>query len=677
MITEKYFIYNFHWMCFGPLKDGMRFRDGFVFRFKLNALPKTDGILLEVPGTLKVTSRDIPNDAAEGGWERAENFRSLPEADGHCHVIEIEIFVEQPDHPNWQSMKIGLPIALLGDDWKNREIAMAYTKMRLQIFVDGELVNENMPVGWLKEPTGAIIGPDKAYLSNFEVATDIEHLQRAERKRTYEGSVQHYLPRGFNTWAGDVVTFFHNGVFHLIYFLDRHHHGNRWGGGAHYFHQLTSTNLVDWTDHGPMFELDEPWQSVGTGTMFYHKGRHYFTHGWHTTRVVPWERTASVFMDKYFKAHGKMRPFEKSELFGMTLSGSTYAVSNDGIHFTKVPKVFNTAENPSIYTNSDDSLTMYCGSGTWKAKDIDSDWTQVDPNFPMAGPNMPMRNTNECPSFFNWNGFRYLLMGVTGFWTAKGDGEFVDSAAQGYDIYDGLAVPMVAPFTGNRMLIGGWLSGIGWGSCIAVRELIQYPDGRLGMKWPDEMAPHTGKTLHEAADAVVTIGHPLSFGFDAGQSVYAEMKLHAQAEGRLAVRLADAENPARNCEFQLDFAKQRMQISPCGADGGFHPEIQTIREGLKTIQQDRLGWGVKASHGIHAGSQNFCLENVDVLKGTFTLKMIVRYSPKMRCTVVDVEVAGQRTLISNRVRLKPCRMELATDSQSIAFDNIEIKEVLN
>ena len=676
MITEKYFIYDFAWMCFQPLKDGMRFRDGFVFRFKLNALPKNGDVLFEVPGTLKLSCRDIPNDAAEGGWERAENFRSLPEADGHCRVMEIEIFVEQPDHPNWQSMKIGIPLSLLGEDWKERRIAMAYTKMRLQIFIDGELVNENMPVGWLKDPTGAPIGPDKAFLSGFEVATDIEHLQRVERKRTYEGSVQHYLPRGFNTWAGDVVTFFHDGVFHLIYFLDRHHHGNRWGGGAHYFHQLTSTDLVDWTDHGPMFELDEPWQSVGTGTMFHHKGKYYFTHGWHTTRVVPWERTASVFMDRYFKAHGKMRPFASDELYGMTLSGSTYAVSYDGIHFTKVPKVFNTAENPSIYTNPDDSLTMYCGSGTWKAKDIDSDWTHVDPKFPMAGPQQPMRNTNECPSFFNWNGFRYLLMGVTGFWTAKGDGPFVDSAAEGHDIYDGLAVPMVAPFTGNRMIIGGWLSGIGWGSCIAVRELIQYPDGRLGMKWPDEMAPKTGKTLHEAADTVVTVGRPVGYGFEAGQSVYVEMKLHAQAEGRMAVRLADAENPSRSCEFQLDFGKQRMQISPCGADGGFHQEIQTIREGLKTMPQDHLGWGVKASHGIHAGSQNFCLENVDVLNGTFTLKIIIRYSPKMRCTVFDAEVAGQRTLISNRVRLKANALQLATDSQSIAFDKIEIKELL-
>ena len=48
----------------------------------------------------------------------------------------------------------------------------------------------------------------------------------------------------------------------------------------------------------------------------------------------------------------------------------------------------------------------------------------------------------------------------------------------------------------------------------------------------------------------------------------------------------------------------------------------------------------------------------------------------MRCTVFDAEVAGQRTLISNRVRLKADALQLATDSQSIAFDKIEIKELL-
>ena len=676
MIAEQYFIYDFTGLHFAAPKDGMCYRDGFALRLKLNAFPKSDAVLFEIPGSFKVAMRDIPSDEKEGAWERAENFRSLLSDDGHCFVVEIDIAVEEPDHPDWQSMKIGVPMALLGKDWQRRDIVMAYTKMRLQIFVDGELVNENLPVGWLKEPTGCMLVADELLLADVQVATDVSNIQRTEHERTHQGGLQYYLPHGFNTWAGDVVLFFHDGVFHLIYFLDRHHHYNRWGMGAHHFQQLTSTNLVDWTDHGPLFELDEPWQSVGTGTMFFHRGKYYFTHGWHTGRVVPHERTASVFMAKYYSDHGTMRPFDKDDLVGMTLSGATYAVSDDGIHFAKVPKVFNTAENPSIYTNPDDSLTMYCGSGTWMAKDIDSDWMKVDPDFPKYGPDMPMRNSNECPSFFNWNGFRYLIMGLTGFWIAKGDGEFVDSAANGYDIYDGLAVPMVAPFNGNRMILGGWLNGIGWGSCIVLRELIQYPDGRLGMKWLEELAPKTGKTLHSIADSTVTSDKPLEMTFARGQSVYVEMQVHALTEGRMAMRLLDAENAERSCELQLDFGRQRMQISPC-VDGGFHPEIQTIREGLRNLPQDGVAWKVKASHGIHAGSRDFCLEHVDVLTGVFTLKMVVWHSQKMRCTIVDVEVAGQRTLISNRVRLTASSLVLVADSQPVAFEKIEMREYLH
>ena len=141
------------------------------------------------------------------------------------------------------------------------------------------------------------------------------------------------------------------------------------------------------------------------------------------------------------------------------------------------------------------------------------------------------------------------------------------------------------------------------------------------------------------------------------------------------MRFLDAENTERSCELQLDFGKKRMQISPC-VDGGFHPEIQTIREGLRNLPQDGVAWKVKASHGIHAGSRDFCLEHVDVLTGVFTLKMVVWHSQKMRCTIVDVEVAGQRTLISNRVRLTASSLVLAADSQPVAFEKIEMREYL-
>ena len=98
MITEKYFIYDFTGLHFAAPTDGMRYRDGFALRLKLNAFPESDAVLFEVPGSFKVTMRDIPSDEAEGAWERAENFRSLLSDDGHCLVIEIDIAVEEPDH---------------------------------------------------------------------------------------------------------------------------------------------------------------------------------------------------------------------------------------------------------------------------------------------------------------------------------------------------------------------------------------------------------------------------------------------------------------------------------------------------------------------------------------------------------------------------------------------------
>lgn len=42
-------------------------------------------------------------------------------------------------------------------------------------------------------------------------------------------------------------------------------------------------------------------------------------------------------------------------------------------------------------------------------------------------------------------------------------GPYRDLAAEGHDLYDGLGVPMVAAFTGDRRVLAGWLAGNGWG----------------------------------------------------------------------------------------------------------------------------------------------------------------------------------------------------------------------
>ena len=39
---------------------------------------------------------------------------------------------------------------------------------------------------------------------------------------------------------------------------------------------LTTKDFLQWIDHGPVTEVAAQWQTVGTGTMFFHKGKYYY-----------------------------------------------------------------------------------------------------------------------------------------------------------------------------------------------------------------------------------------------------------------------------------------------------------------------------------------------------------------------------------------------------------------
>lgn len=673
-IREEYTHYDVSGMVFGDVYEGMDLRKGFALKTRLSSLPDEGLVLFEVPGRMKLSTRNV-TEKSEGWWDRAENFRMKTDEDGGCRILEFEIRVEQPAYPEhpasrknnpeaWNVMRIGVPYWKLREVGVDCELVFLYTGVTMSILLDGEKVNENFPVGRLKNVEGEMKLPPAGVFSEFSISLDLKSLRREKSERSRFGSLQFYTPSSYNDWVGDVVLFYHDGLFHVLYLYDRHHHGNRWGGGAHIFHQLTSRDLRNWTEHGPLFELQKQWQSVGTGTMFFHKGKYYLSHGWHTGRVIPREDTATPTMQEYSRKNGgKMHVFDFDDFGGKVPSGAAYAVSDDGIHFEMGTRLFHAAENPSIYTNERGTLSLYCGGSTWEAEDMSSPWTKVDGGFPPCGLKEPMQNTSECPSFFSWNGYKYLVMGGTGFWTAKGDGPYVNSANEGYDIYDGLDVPMVSPFTGNRMLIGGWINGIGWGSCLIMRELIQYPNGRLGMKWVPELVPALGKDLAYDGKRMLTGGEAVSLPVAADESMMYDFLLKAPADGkgRFALRFRDVKDANRDCELQIDFGKERMQMGSIKRDGAFCRSLKTLRESLVEKPTQRMGMTIETVDGYHARSFNFVLEHVDVAKGEFRLRVALKRSEKMRCNVIDVEVGEARTMVSNRPRLDVAKVEMASD----------------
>ena len=627
MIIQKLQKYDFSACSFGDRPHSLQ--NGFLIRFRLSSpvTERAETEIFSIPNAVRATVRLMTIAEAGQGWGWNENYTSYPDSNGDVPVLEAEICLNVPYHPERKAIKLGIPLTLY--DAVEKDIILGYDGMHLRMFMDGVVINENFPIGEIRntEENPVLHTTDK--LAAIAFSAVLTAVQTIPYEKTIDCGIRYYSPDGHNTWAGDVVNFWHNGTYHLIYFYDRHHHGNRFGGGAHYFRQLTTTDFENWTDHGAIFELEKPWQSVGTGTMFCWNGKYYFAYGFHTSRNIPDEHLFGGEIYRRYAETGYTEAVSYDEIAscGKYPNGANLAVSDDGIHFHMMDEMFHWAENPSVYTKTDGGLFMCVGDGIWEAETPQGKWRLTNPGFPPCGARSVMRNSAECPSFFEKNGYRYILMGLTGFWRTEKDSDvYFDSAALGYDIYDGLLVPM-AVNCGGRLILAGWLNGIGWGSVIVHRELIQHEDGSLGMCWLPEDRIVTKSPVQVTNNRAET---------DPQVSYYWEIDVDPQNGGALAVTFGD------NCTLRVDAARGEVQIAPPDSD-----RISPIHERIHEIPADVTNpWALR---NTHIETRDFTIANVRGLDKPYTVRIIEHYDRKMNATLIDAEIAGERTIISHRV----------------------------
>ncbi len=66
-----------------------------------------------------------------------------------------------------------------------------------------------------------------------EICYHIERLESEELTETKSESIAFYSARGYNAWAGDIVNFYHDGVFLAVTYDELKEHG-LYPGGANY-----------------------------------------------------------------------------------------------------------------------------------------------------------------------------------------------------------------------------------------------------------------------------------------------------------------------------------------------------------------------------------------------------------------------------------------------------------
>lgn len=605
-------------------------QNGFLMRLKIktSVTEKNCGTLYEIPGVLNITTKYLAWEESLCGWGWSENYASYPDENGKVPVLEAAIYLDVPHHPEWTELKIGIPLTVY--DIVNEYLTLVYDGLHLRFLYDGIVINENFPIGRLRNTEGLpMVGENLAFI---EFSSDIRAFEVLDIERILDRSVHAYSPAGHSAWVGDVVNFWHDGVYHLFYLYDHHHHANRWGGGVHYFYHMTTTDFINWTDHGAICEIEEQWQAYGTGTPFFYDGKIFFPLGYHSNRSLPDKILYASHMKEAYNKNGytKAIPHEDIRALGLYPNGANLAVSDDGgFTYRQTHKMFHWGENPSIYSKPDGTLFMYCKDGLWEANNPEGPWKQVKADFPPHGENTPLAYTAECPSFFEKDGYKYIIMGQRGFWrTDKNSDEYRDCAAEGEDIYDGLVVPMAVNCDG-RLILSGWVNGVGYASVLIHRELVQYEDGRLGMKWLEEAAPVASEEnlLYSSKDT-------FSFATDPVGSYYYEIDVKSGADGVIRVIFDD------ECELRIDSSRREAQFCRICAQ-----RISPICE--RTDKKDPHRFD-----DTHTATRNFCLGKIDGIDGSYRIRISQFRDVKMNSTLIDAEIAGRRTILSNRPNSK-------------------------
>ena len=610
-------------------------RNGFTVSFKAQFQePTQERRILEIPGVLEVNLRSHnPLDRDR------QNYPAYPMSDGSVPVIEAVLYLVSPVDGNVSPMPVGIPLAMLDIPFGKHDVALNFDGVRWTMYVDGHLLDNDFPFGYPDVEKLKSWNIDPEFVTDAEIRFPASDFRRVATVKN-SAPVQYWSPFGHNSWVGDVVSLFYDNTYHLFYLYDRRGHQSKLGRGGHYFEHLSTKDFIHWTEHEAAVPIEEQWETFGTGTPFVADGKLCISYGYHTTRLFPREQTTLPEMFDYLERHGHAGTFNRQGMNGIA-AGSSYSVSEDGVNFKKTGMLFHPCENPSIYIDPQGKLKMlanYGAKGTWAADSVNGNWRCVNKDFPSGG---------DCTFFFNWGDYDYIIGGFTNLWSRKSDDEdksYRNVVASGEDFYNGLCVPSVTKIFDNRYVMAGWTWLKAWGGLLVIHELVQFQDGRIGTKWMEELMPAvSGKSMDIPSHTDVITTLPVSsfiLTFDVVPGV--------SPENSLTINLF----PEINRGVQNSFEWRVFE------GGG---RAQYSRTGIKSSREKSLREGGEPHRG-----GNYAIENLINTDKPFKVRMIVKYSQKYDGSIVDTEIAGSRTMVTYREKLKTGRMQFCTNGMTVS-----------
>ena len=201
-----------------------------------------------------------------------------------------------------------VPLHLKGRAKKEDKGKIILLPFRIELYVNDQLMDEEWPYG-------------NEYLNQCQIDTNESDMMIGEGvyQKQEEPSVlgtfvgaEGWQPEE-NVFVGDCMPYTHEGVYHVLYLKDRHHHKSKWRKGAHQWSHISTKDFHTWEIHPMAIEVDDPKEgSICTGSWCYHNNKHYL---YYTVRMCdgsPATICRSISEDGYH--------FEKDKSFSFVIS---------------------------------------------------------------------------------------------------------------------------------------------------------------------------------------------------------------------------------------------------------------------------------------------------------------------------------------------------------------------
>ncbi len=282
------------------------------------------------------------------------------------------------------------PLKLKGTVKPGDTVEINMIPYRIELIINGIVVDEEWPAG------NAIYKAGLDFDSSLEISAS-----EYEYEKPYEPSIidtfcgaEGWRPGG-GVFVGDCMPYVNDGVYHVLYLKDRHHHGSKWGFGAHQWEHISTSDFKTWNIHPTAVEITKSLEgSICTGSWVKKGEKEYLFYTVRMADKSPAPICRSVSDDGYH--------FEKDENFSFTLSDKYWAES------ARDPKVIMDSEGiyhmlltTSLAENKRGCLAHLI------SEDLET-WTECEePIYVSDDEEQP-----ECPDYIEYRGRYYLIFSL-------------------------------------------------------------------------------------------------------------------------------------------------------------------------------------------------------------------------------------------------------------------------